>query len=352
MLLTSGTEFVSRSRPAAPPMLATYALHRASQHHENRQVTLRSRHRCTDTSALNHANSASGSSPRPAPVAKSLSKIRASCSHAPKTPEGGSSGFRRSHPPHAPGSEPVTDTNFAARLVAARKSHSLTQQQLAEHSGAHVTRSAALKPAPASPPSTYSARSRSTSALTRSSSTTTKAAPRARPCGSNSKPSTSSPEEQEHVAAFIEGALLRHHARSLQRTGHLTTWLPGATPPPIRQRTTSTACSARHSGSLNSSSTRTASSTRTRSWSTPMVSSGWSPQTPHRRPESAADLITTLIAALSTIERTCARPRSSPTSASRSSAATPSASPGTCRKRRPHGASAVSDSTVSAVGID
>jgi transcriptional regulator with XRE-family HTH domain len=33
----------------------------------------------------------------------------------------------------------VTDTNFAARLAAARKAGSLTQQQLADRSGAHVT---------------------------------------------------------------------------------------------------------------------------------------------------------------------------------------------------------------------
>ncbi|NDL56998.1 hypothetical protein [Phytoactinopolyspora mesophila] len=42
-------------------------------------------------------------------------------------------------PLHAPGSEPVTDTNFTARLSTAHKSQSLTQQQLAERSSAHVT---------------------------------------------------------------------------------------------------------------------------------------------------------------------------------------------------------------------
>jgi len=40
-------------------------------------------------------------------------------------------------PLRGPGSEPVTDTNFAARLTAARKTQSLIQQ-LADRSGAHV----------------------------------------------------------------------------------------------------------------------------------------------------------------------------------------------------------------------
>jgi len=42
-------------------------------------------------------------------------------------------------PLHGPGGEPVTDTNFAVRLVAVRKQRGLTQQALAERSGAHVT---------------------------------------------------------------------------------------------------------------------------------------------------------------------------------------------------------------------
>ena len=42
-------------------------------------------------------------------------------------------------PLHGPGSEPVTDTNFAARLAGVRKQRGLTQQALAERSGAHVT---------------------------------------------------------------------------------------------------------------------------------------------------------------------------------------------------------------------
>lgn len=52
-------------------------------------------------------------------------------------------------PLHGPGSEPMTDTNFAARLAAARKAASLTQQQLADRSGAHVTTPA--KPSAAKP---------------------------------------------------------------------------------------------------------------------------------------------------------------------------------------------------------
>lgn len=42
-------------------------------------------------------------------------------------------------PLHAHGGEPVNDMNVAARLVAARKSGSLTQHQLVDRSGAHVT---------------------------------------------------------------------------------------------------------------------------------------------------------------------------------------------------------------------
>jgi transcriptional regulator with XRE-family HTH domain len=42
-------------------------------------------------------------------------------------------------PLHGPGSEPVTDTNFAARLAAVRKQRGLTQQALADRASAHVT---------------------------------------------------------------------------------------------------------------------------------------------------------------------------------------------------------------------
>lgn len=76
----------------------------------------------------------------------------------------------------------MTDTNFAARLVAACKSQSLTQQQLAARSRAHVTQIRR-----------YEAGTSQRLKLAAVDQFT--------------------PEEQGHVAAFIEGALLRHHAR-------------------------------------------------------------------------------------------------------------------------------------------
>ena len=42
-------------------------------------------------------------------------------------------------PLHGPGSEPVTDTNFGNRLAELRKQRGLTQQAVADASGAHVT---------------------------------------------------------------------------------------------------------------------------------------------------------------------------------------------------------------------
>jgi transcriptional regulator with XRE-family HTH domain len=40
---------------------------------------------------------------------------------------------------HGPGSEPVTDTGFAVRLVALPKTRCLTPQVLADRAGAHVS---------------------------------------------------------------------------------------------------------------------------------------------------------------------------------------------------------------------
>lgn len=119
-------------------------------------------------------------------------------------------------PLHAPGSEPVTDTNFAGRLVMARKSQSLTQQQLAEHSGAHVTQIRRYE-AGTSQPTLDVLRSLAL-ALNVSADSLLFDDDERGPQNAVLRLKLEAvdqftPEEQEHVAALIEGALLRHHAR-------------------------------------------------------------------------------------------------------------------------------------------
>ncbi len=101
---------------------------------------------------------------------------------------------------HPPGSEPVTDTNITARLVAVRKSQSLTQQQLADRSGAHVTQIRRYE-AGTSQPTIDVLFSLARGPQSQTLRLKLEAVDQF------------TPEEQEHVAAFIEGGLLRHHAR-------------------------------------------------------------------------------------------------------------------------------------------
>lgn len=105
-------------------------------------------------------------------------------------------------PLHAPGSEPVTDTNFAARLVAARKSQSLTQQQLADRSGAHVTQIRRYEAGTSQP--TLDVLRALALALNVSADSLLfdddERDPRARPCDSSSKPSTSSPPTNKNTS--------------------------------------------------------------------------------------------------------------------------------------------------------
>ncbi len=54
-------------------------------------------------------------------------------------------------PLHSPGSEPVTDANFAARLTAQRKAAGITQQALADRASIHVTQVRRYAPKPAGP---------------------------------------------------------------------------------------------------------------------------------------------------------------------------------------------------------
>jgi transcriptional regulator with XRE-family HTH domain len=119
-------------------------------------------------------------------------------------------------PLHAPGSEPVTDTNFAARLAASRKSQSLTQQQLAERSGAHVTQVRRYEAGTSQP--TLDALRALTRALNVSADSLLFDDDERGPQSQSLRLKLEAvdqftPEEQGHVAAFIGGALLRHHAR-------------------------------------------------------------------------------------------------------------------------------------------
>ena len=110
----------------------------------------------------------------------------------------------------------MTDTNFAARLVAARKSQSLTQQQLADRSGAHVTQFRRYEAGTSQP--TLDVLRALALALNISADSLLFDDDERGPQSQSLRLKLEAvdqftPEEQEHVAAFIEGALLRHHAR-------------------------------------------------------------------------------------------------------------------------------------------
>ena len=121
-------------------------------------------------------------------------------------------------PLHGPGSEPVTDTNFAARLAAVRKQRTMTQQALAGRSGAHVTQIRRYE-AGTSAPTLDVLRNLALALNTSADSLLFDPDERG--------PETPSlrlrlealdqlePDEQANVLAMIEGALLRHQVRQL-----------------------------------------------------------------------------------------------------------------------------------------
>ncbi|GEL96436.1 helix-turn-helix domain-containing protein [Cellulomonas composti] len=110
----------------------------------------------------------------------------------------------------------MTDTNFAARLTAARKRQSLTQQQLADRSGAHVTQIRRYEAGSSQP--TLDVLRALALALNVSADSLLFDDDERGPQNQTLRLKLEAvdqftPDEQEHVAAFIEGALLRHHAR-------------------------------------------------------------------------------------------------------------------------------------------
>jgi len=110
----------------------------------------------------------------------------------------------------------VTDTNFAARLAGARKAGSLTQQQLADRSSAHVTQIRRYEAGTSQP--TLDVLRALALALNVSADSLLFDDDERGPQSASLRLKLEAvdqftPEEQEHVAAFIEGALLRHHAR-------------------------------------------------------------------------------------------------------------------------------------------
>lgn len=121
-------------------------------------------------------------------------------------------------PLHGPGSEPVTDTKFGNRLAELRKQRGLTQQAVADASGAHVTQIRRYE-AGTSQPTLDVLRNLALALNTSADSLLFDTDDRG--------PETTSlrlrlealdqldPDEQTHVLALIEGALLRHHARQL-----------------------------------------------------------------------------------------------------------------------------------------
>ena len=121
-------------------------------------------------------------------------------------------------PLHGPGSEPVTNTNFATRLAGIRKQRGLTQQALADRSGAHVTQIRRYE-AGSSAPTLDVLRNLAIALNTSADSLLFDEDERG--------PETTSlrlhlealdqldPDEQATVRAVIEGALLRHQIRQV-----------------------------------------------------------------------------------------------------------------------------------------
>jgi len=121
-------------------------------------------------------------------------------------------------PLHGPGSEPVTDTNFAARLVAARKQRALTQQAVAAASGAHVTQIRRYEAGTSQP--TLDVLRNLALALNTSADSLLFDPDERGPEAPSLRLRLEAldqlePDEQANVLAMIEGALLRHQVRQL-----------------------------------------------------------------------------------------------------------------------------------------
>lgn len=119
-------------------------------------------------------------------------------------------------PLHAPGSEPVTDANFAARLSAQRKASGMTQQVLADRANIHVTQVRRYE-AGTSQPTLDVLRALALALNTSADSLLFDEDDRG-PATPGLRLKLEAldrldPDEQAHVTALIEGALLRHDAR-------------------------------------------------------------------------------------------------------------------------------------------
>lgn len=115
----------------------------------------------------------------------------------------------------------MTDTNFAGRLVMARKSQSLTQQQLAERSGAHVTHIRRYEAGTNQP--TLDVLRALAVALAVSADELVFDPDERGPQDESLRLHLAAldqldPDERNSIRALIEGALLRHQARRLAQT--------------------------------------------------------------------------------------------------------------------------------------
>lgn len=121
-------------------------------------------------------------------------------------------------PLHGPGSEPVTDTNFAARLVAVRKRRGLTQQAVADRSGAHVTQIRRYEAGSSQP--TLDVLRNLALALDTSADSLLFDADERGPATPNFRILLGAldqldPDEQAAVVTLLEGVLMRHQLRQL-----------------------------------------------------------------------------------------------------------------------------------------
>jgi transcriptional regulator with XRE-family HTH domain len=134
------------------------------------------------------------------------------------SPKGGPLVTTQTVPLHGPGSEPVTDTDSANRLITLRKDRALTRQVLADRSGIHVSQIRRYE-AGTSQPTLDVLRNLALALNTSADSLLFNPDERG--------PETPSlrlrlealdqlhPDEQANVLAMIEGALLRHQVRQL-----------------------------------------------------------------------------------------------------------------------------------------
>jgi transcriptional regulator with XRE-family HTH domain len=119
-------------------------------------------------------------------------------------------------PLHGPGSEPVTEPNFAARLAALRKQRGLTQQAVADASGAHVTQIRRYEAGTSQP--TLDVLRNLALALNTSADSLLFDPDERGPAEPSLRLRLEAldqldPDEQDHIRALIEGAILRHQVR-------------------------------------------------------------------------------------------------------------------------------------------